>query len=371
MVRQRSSAAPLAWLYTALIVYASLYPFAPWRVPGVSPLDFLLLPWPRWWTAFDLITNLIGYMPFGALVFVAAVRRGERVTVAVATAFGAGTMLSLAMEFTQNFLPQRVASNLDLAANACGTLIGALLAAWVNQRGGVARWQLVRERWFISGSSGALALLFLWPFGLLVPLPVPLGQGQVLERLRVLLIDAVSGTGLAPWLEGWLDSTTEAAPLAPTLEFGLTVLGLVGPSLVALSIARTGWRRLPLTLSAAAMGAGVTSLSTALNYGPQHLLAWCTAQTLVALGVGCALSALATLLPRRAAAGLGLVALTALVTLVAGAPPDPYFAQSLQGWEQGRFIRFQGAARWVGWLWPYAAIAYLLARLTSRDDPVA
>ena len=67
-------------------------------------------------------------------------------------------------------------------------------------------------------------------------------------------------------------------------------------------------------------------------------------------------------MPRRAAAGLGLIALTALVMLVAQAPADPYFAQSLQGWEQGRFIRFHGAAQWVGWLWPYAALAYLLAR---------
>jgi hypothetical protein len=78
-----------------------------------------------------------------------------------------------------------------------------------------------------------------------------------------------------------------------------------------------------------------------------------------------------SLAPRRAAAGLGLVALTALVVVVTQAPSDPFFAQSLQAWEQGRFIRFYGVARWVGWLWPYAAIAYLLARLGARDEPAA
>jgi hypothetical protein len=71
--------------------------------------------------------------------------------------------------------------------------------------------------------------------------------------------------------------------------------------------------------------------------------------------------------PRRVAAGFGLIALTALVMLVAQAPADPYFAQSLQGWEQGRFIRFHGAAQWVGWCWPYAALIYLLVRLAARD----
>jgi hypothetical protein len=53
--------------------------------------------------------------------------------------------------------------------------------------------------------------------------------------------------------------------------------------------------------------------------------------------------------------------------LVAQAPADPYFAESLNAWEQGRFIRFHGAAQWVGWIWPYAGLTYLLARLAVRD----
>jgi hypothetical protein len=65
-------------------------------------------------------------------------------------------------------------------------------------------------------------------------------------------------------------------------------------------------------------------------------------------------------------AGLGLVVLTGLVVGVAPAPADPYFAQSLQAWEQGRFVRFHGLAQWVGWLWPYAAMSWLLSRLGTR-----
>ena len=61
MTRHRSSAVPLSWLYGALIVYASLYPFVGWRIPGVAPFDFLLLGWPRYWTTFDLVaTNPLG-----------------------------------------------------------------------------------------------------------------------------------------------------------------------------------------------------------------------------------------------------------------------------------------------------------------------
>ena len=69
----------------------------------------------------------------------------------------------------------------------------------------------------------------------------------------------------------------------------------------------------------------------------------------------------------RPIAGI-LMALTALVSLVAQAPADPYFAESLQAWEQGRFIRFHGAAQWIGWAWPYVAMAYLLGRIAAPAE---
>jgi hypothetical protein len=122
-----------------------------------------------------------------------------------------------------------------------------------------------------------------------------------------------------------------------------------------------------LVVGAALIGALVTTLSSALSFGPEHALAWVTPQALNALGIGAGAAALMSLVPRRVAAGLGLIALTALVMLVARAPADPYYAQSLHAWEQGRFIRFHGAAQWVGWAWPYVALAYLLARLAARD----
>ena len=358
----------MAWAYAALIAYASLYPFVPWRMPGVSPLAFLALPWPRYWTWFDLIANLLGYIPLGALIFGALVRGGGRTRKSLALALAAGTMLSLSMEFLQNFLPHRVASNVDLGLNALGTLIGAALGAWVHLRGGVERWQVARDRWFIGHSAGGLALLLLWPVGMLFPLPVPLGQGQVLARLQEGIATLLADTSVAPWVAGWADAEVDRSALSPGGEFALIALGLLGPCLVAFSITRAGWRRLVLVLGAAALGVLATSLSTALNFGPQHLMAWRTPQALAALAFAVLLASLLSAVPRRAAAGFGLMALTALVTVVAQAPSDPFFAQSLQGWEQGRFIRFYGVARWVGWLWPYAAIVYLLARLGARDE---
>ena len=92
-----------------------------------------------------------------------------------------------------------------------------------------------------------------------------------------------------------------------------------------------------------------------------------TPPVLPALGAALVLSAASAWLPRRLPAALALVALTAGVALMAHAPADAYFAESLQGWQQGRFIRFHGLAQWVGWCWPYAAIGWLLLRVGARD----
>ena len=371
--RQPSASVPLAVAYAALVVYASLYPLSGWRHPqGLWSLAFLSLPWPRWWDWFDVSSNLLGYLPLGALVFVGALRSGRSRRVAGASAFLLPSLLSLALELTQNYLPQRVPSALDWLLNTAGAALGALLAALVDSAGLTLRWQSVRERWFVAGSSGALALLLLWPFGLLFPAPVPFGLGQVWPRL----LDAAAALGAwsegVPWLAAWVPTmaplAAPAARLSPLAEIALTALGLLAPCLLAFTVALPGWRRLALVVGAAVLGLASTTLSTALNFGPQHALGWLTPATLPALGAAVLLAALAAGAPRRAAAALGLVAITALVVLSAQAPSDPYFADSLQAWEQGRFIRFHGVAQWVGRLWPYAVLVHLLRRVGARED---
>lgn len=367
MRRHRSSAVPLAWLYAALIVYASLYPFADWGEARGPLLAFVNAPWPRWWTGFDLISNLLGYLPLGALVCLAWVRIGGGPAGAFALSVGVGLCLSGLMELAQNFLPDRVPSNVDLALNTLGAAIGAGLGLGAHFAGAVARWQSWRSRWFVDGGAGGLALLTLWPVGLLFPTPVVLGLGQVHGRVQEYLAGLVQDTPMADGLQEWLAVEPRLDALSPGTELLAVTLGLLAPCLVGFAVSRPGWRRLVLVVGVAALGYATTTLSTALNFGPQHALTWSTAPAVTAFACGMSVAAVLVALPARLSAGLGLVVLTALVVLLAQAPTDPYFSQSLHAWEQGRFIRFHGAAQWVGWLWPYAALAYLLARVGAND----
>ena len=63
-----------------------------------------------------------------------------------------------------------------------------------------------------------------------------------------------------------------------------------------------------------------------------------------------------------------LLALLVQQSVLNQSPESAYFAQTLQTWEQGRFIRFNGLVQWLGWLWPYTVMFYAIARLTRSVD---
>jgi VanZ family protein len=365
----RSSAVPLAWAWTLVIVYASLFPFSGWRwPPGMAFVQLFSLPWPRYFITFDITSNLLAYAPLGWLLAVARLRHGHSLVKALAGAVLVGTLLSYAMESTQHLLPQRVPSSLDWLLNTLGTVLGAGVAWLCSALGWLRSWQKARDRWLERGQGGALALLVLWPVALLFPAPVPLGVGQVGEVLRAWALAGLSDVPWAAPAAAWLASAVSPdEPLSLMAESLAVMLGLLSPCLLAFAASRPGWRRVGLALGLTLVGVVSTTLSTVLNFGPEHALAWRTPQTLAAMAAALLLAmALMRLRPLLAGA-LGLVALTGLVVLVHIAPTDPYFAESLQGWEQGRFVRFHGVAQWLGWLWPYAAIVWLLGRLSERQ----
>ena len=74
--------------------------------------------------------------------------------------------------------------------------------------------------------------------------------------------------------------------------------------------------------------------------------------------------ALTVLAPR----GAPVLAWVLALTLLNRAPAEPYFAQSLQLWEWGRFIQLHGLTQWLGALWPFAAL-WVGLRLALRAAP--
>ena len=355
---------PLTLAYVALVVYASLYPFDTWRNQGVLPWAYLTQSLPKYWTWFDVAINIAGYAPLGFLGVLTALRTGQGkyallpVTMLI-------FILSMVLEGLQSYLPSRVASNVDLSLNGLGGLLGGSVAWVLEKVGAIDRWSHFRRTWFVPQARGGLVLLTLWPIALFFPASVPLGLGQVLERVETALGEALSDT---PFLE-WLPMRTiELQPLLPGAELLCVLLGALIPVLLAYSVLRTLLQRSIFLVIILMLAVAISGISAGLSYGPEHAMAWLTLPVQLGL-LGAAVAGVFCLfLSARSCIAVLLLALVAQLFMLNLAPASPYFAQTLQTWEQGRFIRFHGVVQWLGWLWPFAAVAYVMARISKPNS---
>ncbi len=362
MATHKTSAWPLALVYTGLIVYASLYPFANWRDQGVEPWWFLTAALPRYWTGFDVVSNLLGYMPLGFFLALSALRTGHamyglRLPISVAV------VLSLTLETLQVYLPQRVPSNLDMLLNVAGAGLGAGCTGWMERHGWLQRWSRFRAQWFVEEARGGLVLLALWPLALLFPAVLPFGLGQVMERLESVLGQALEDTPLIEWLPV---RDLELQPMLPAVAWLCVCLGVLIPSLLGYCIIRSSARRALFLVALLVLGVAVTALSNALSFGPAYAWVWLNLPVQVALATAALAAGVLLGAPRRACAALALLALGVDLSLINQSPVGPYFEQTLFSWEQGQFIRFHGLAQWLGWLWPFATLVYVLGLLWGK-----
>jgi VanZ family protein len=361
-----------------LVVYGSLYPFSGWRTLGIGPFAYLADPLPQYLTAFDVITNVLGYMPFGALVVLALYPRG-RGAFAAGIAFIGGAMLSGTMEAVQTYLPTRVASNLDLAANALGGLLGAALTApatsMLLDRGLLRR---IRFMWFERDAAYMIGLSALWPFATMYPAPFLFAVGDV-PRVLWQHVDPVMQEALLAWTPAAWNVAGWPAQLGAMLpddgwETLITSLNLFAALVLATLPMRARAPRLRLLLGLVIATLGAKAGATFLQSRSGLTFDWATGGAVagIACGTLAGLLSLRCSRPWRATlAGIALVVALVLVNLL---PVNPYFDIVLADWRQGRYVHFNGLAHWLAWVWPYAALGWLastaerafLAR--RRDD---
>lgn len=325
--------------YALLIVYASLYPLTGWHDSGAAPRDFLFAGWPRYGTTFDLVSNLLAYVPLGFFI-AAALRRPLYALPAIVLAALLAASLSLLLEFTQNYLPNRVASNLDLAGNTLGALIGASGGAWRGRQllDGLrhTHWPATRQ-----GIEAGLLLLGLWLLLQFDPAILPFGAGNLRPLLDIPSPQSFSAVGF---------QRTEGLIAASGVLAAMLLGGLVAPS---------RQRRL-FPLAILALGLAAKTLAFALMMRPQAALIWATPGSLTGLAAGITLWLAASFTPhdmQRALAAMALLAATALVNL---APANPYLEDALQHWNPGQFLNFHGLTHFAATLWPYLVLPWLV-----------
>lgn len=353
LARHHSIAWPLALGLVCLIAYASLYPFVDWRQQGMVPWAYLSAPWPRYWITFDVVANFLGYLPLGLLLTVGALRSGRSGWAAARWGVLGPALLSLLLESLQSYLPQRVPSQADVLLNGGGGVAGAVLALLLWRWRLLGSWSQFRQRWFVPHTGAGLVALLLWPWALLYPSSVPYGVGHVWPRLELALQQHLQDL---PWALAWVPVTVPSLPLSPLAEAVVVALSLAAPLLLGYALLCRTWQRLLWALLLLGLAVGVAALSAALTYGPLRTWVWLTAPVLLGLCLLGALAVVALRWSHRACTVLMLLALTVALVLLNQAPESAYLAQSLERWQQDRFIRFHGLSQWLGWGWPFAVL---------------
>lgn len=336
--------------YVLLIIYASLYPMTGWHDSGGDPLAFLGAAWPRYYTGFDMAANIVAYLPFGFFCTAALrARLGPLSAWLVAALLCAG--LSFTMELLQNYLPSRVPSNLDLACNSAGALLGGLIGARWGSRaldeGRLARWRrrIVRHAY---GVDVGLLLIAAWLVTQLSPETLLFGSGNLRQLLD-----------LPP-----------VQPFQPerfvSLEAAIAASGLVAAGLIATLLLRRQTRLLTSLLLLAAVL--IKTLTHALLIGPASALAWITPGNSAGMAIGLVLwwTASFLVLPlQRAVAAVALLFATVMVNV---APENPYLLNMLHIWNPGQFLNFNGLTRLICSLWPFLALPWLMIYRPERHD---
>ena len=344
--------------YLLLIVYASWFPFSGWRSSGLSPFAFLNLQPQRYWTGFDVMVNIVGYAPLGVL-FILSMYPAVRGMWAVLLTAVAGILVSGTMETVQNFLPSRVPSNLDLLTNSAGCLAGALAGAYfapmlLDQ----SRLYRLRRRWFSPYASQGLVLVALWPLAQVYPQGYLFGNGQVLPLLSEWLSDWLdTDIDLVTMLRGDAIMSVEQYWLSETI---ITACGMTGAVLTLLCLTRRGAPRMALILALLGTGLLVKTLASSLFFAPDNALLWVTPGAEGGFLIGLIMLSGLAFAPQVAQRRLAVVTLVLSLIVVNTIPANPYFVSTIQAWQQGKFLNFNGAAQFLGMAWPIFALWFLL-----------
>ena len=343
----------LATLYGLAIVFVSLEPFNPWLPPPPGTPFFLFVPTPARWLRYDTLLNVLAYVPFG--FFIALLRRGATPAQRVLNAAIIGTAMSFAMESLQLYVPPRVASTMDLAANAVGAALGGLAAAALARSSARAAIYRARTRLFLPGHLGdvGLALLLLWLVAQTNP-GIPLFA--VTFESDPIAPASIASVPPAPDVSEAAHEKTDAVVQAAGAGFQMLGVGLFA-ALLLRRHRRTG--TIVLALIAGALA--VKSIAALILLKPAVWESWLRPGTLIGIAAGAVVLRIALALPRPVqVATCGVALLSSL-----GAPvlaPELLTARAplaLFDWHHGQLLNFNGLTRSALLVWPILTAAWL------------
>ena len=334
-------------LYLCLVIYTSLTPFNFLLDSHVLPWSWLLAPTPRYIPIFDVITNIVGYLPFGFLMVFSLYPRLLKWSAFIFTLF-LGILVSGCLESLQTYLPTRIPSSIDWYSNTLGVLIGALFALpfspqWLSGN------KAARIRESIFGEhQGFFLLMLLCPLAQIYPQNAWLGMGDFGLQL----------TRISPFWSFPLNNASQ--------EILITSLATLSIGTVFLFGMRKKVSPLKLIGGLLFFMVFLKLLISQFQFGQTGASKWWSISVLVGLVIGLILTIFANFLSRKSIWLLGMISLSGLIVLVNILPYNPYFYNLLEQLPQGKMTHINGLFAWISIIWPFLAMILLLKNRNSN-----
>ncbi|HEX4944792.1 MAG TPA: VanZ family protein [Usitatibacteraceae bacterium] len=319
----------------------------PLRMPAPDAMSVFLRP--KVLLEFDVALNAIAYMPLGALACL-ILRASNSPRAAQARAVAWCAALSLAMEALQFFVPNRVASIYDLAANAAGAFAGTLVFAEPLHELATHPLAQARERLVAAGGWGdaGLVLVVLWLLAQLNPAIPFFEAGNIV------------GNG-DPQPGDFLVTAGSVALSVAGFGFFVSVV-LKGPG---------GALRWTLLLLTVALWCKFAMASVMLK--PHLSAGWVTEGRIVGLAAGLLAFVPLRRLGRTTRIYFGIVLMLAgaLLAKIFGAYSALDDFLRLFSWPYGQLATFATLTRFIHEAWPVLALAWLCALFVwRRVEPI-
>jgi VanZ family protein len=327
--------------YALLIIYVSLNPFDFDSHNGISFWAWLDAPTPRFITLFDVLVNILAYIPFGFLIVFAAYPRWRNF-VALGIALALSGLLAFSVETLQSWLPTRIPSQMDWWANILGALLGGLLAIplgpqWLS--GSAIRRRF--DQWF-GLNWAACALFLLFPWSQIYPQSSWLGTGVWGHAIF----------GSIDWGTIVINHIAQE-----TIITGLCWLGAALLLSLGMRAKAPQWRILNGLLCLTVL---IKTVFTALQFGGEFGFLWLTAGAFWGMLLASILLRWALRLSQRTKFFLALCCLICATIAINVLPDNPYFILTLRHWHQGRLLHFNELMQWVSVAWLPLALIWMI-----------
>jgi hypothetical protein len=136
-------------------------------------------------------------------------------------------------------------------------------------------------------------------------------------------------------------------------------------ALLGMAVMREAWQRLCWASVVVVLAFISNALSASVTYGPERIWFWFTPVIAAGLALGFLLALLAIKWRALVLMRWMVWTQTGLLVVLNLVPTSTYFEQTVQTWEQGKFIRFHGLTEWLSWAWPFALLAWGVTYLLS------